>query len=147
MKKLIKWLGLSGVSVLLVFFVARGCAATRNPLAFIDVNAQNIQVVEHESSGTLTDNHDSMVLQTTPQQISAILAQFKKHARFTLIPISQTASTKGTGSFSTVPPSAQCGSFMVEKDKNEEHPWFILCDFAADKKTGRLWLNAWSVYN
>lgn len=146
MKNLIKWLGLSGAGVLLVFFVARGCATTRNPLDFIDVDAQDIEVVEHKSSGTLTDNHDSMILQTTPKQITAILAQFKKHSDSTS-PVGQAASVNGSGLFATVPASAQYGSFMVEKNKGDKNPWFILCDFAADKKTGRLWLEAWSVYN
>ena len=148
MKSNIKWLGLGGVGVLLAFFGARGCAAMRNPLDFVGVNAAGATVIAQKSYGSLTDNEDFIELEATPVRFASIVKQFQNRAK--------TGANYGgirfnspevKAFFAAAPASARVGSFVVEENKGEKDQWFILCDFAADKKTGRIYLYAWSVYN
>ena len=96
-----------------------------------------------------------MLFQLSPAQASALLAQFNtKHASSLgglTIPTSPGAPDKGLAPvnkfFSSVPASAQNGSFRVDNGEESAHPWPIFCWYSFDRETGRMWFYAWSVYN
>ena len=149
MKNLFKWLALCGIGVIVVFFGARNCAGPRNPLAFVDVDATNVTVLSEQSHAWLKSDEDFLVLQATPAQFASLVKQFKSQPKTNEIyhGVRRIHAPEVKAFFAAAPASAQNGSFIIERNNDEEHPWDISCDYTADEQTGRIYLYALSVYN
>lgn len=126
-----------------------------NWFSIIDVKVPNSAIVSHESYPTDTGGEDLIVLQLSPTQMQSFLAQLKTKRHFRLAPAGNASSSTGSAInglapinkfFSSVPPRAQNGSLQIQHGEGSSK-WFILCSFAIDHVTGRVWFYAWSVYN
>ena len=138
----------------IAWFVYGLVPTARGFFSTIQVEVPLSAVTSYQSSVSLTGDENLVALKLTPAQLAALMAQFQTKDKFIIGAYNFTANSPHAGRsdwvahfFQRIPRAAQSGRFRVVHDRGEADEWRTLCDFAVDKRTGRVWIYGWNAYN